>query len=253
MLKKRLIFTLLVDGEDFVLSRNFTLQKVGNIEWLLKNFNFLKISSFIDELIILNVRNKKKNFKKFCSIIQEVTREIFIPIAAGGGIENVDDVKNILRNGADKIVINTLLIENHKELQKISKVIGRQSIIGSIDTKLINGKFLVYNNSTKTYDNSLTNVLNSIPEDTIGELYINSIDRDGTGNGYMLEIINKFQSKIKIPTIMAGGAGNWNHLLEGLKYKKINAVATANLLNFIGDGFQTAREHLVKQFDLPKW
>ena len=123
MLKKRLIFTLLVDGEDFVLSRNFTLQKVGNIEWLLKNFNFLKISSFIDELIILNVRNKKKNFKKFCSIIQDVTREIFIPIAAGGGIENVDDVKNILRNGADKIVINTLLIENHKELQKISKVI----------------------------------------------------------------------------------------------------------------------------------
>ena len=62
MLKKRLIFTLLVDGEDFVLSRNFTLQKVGNIEWLLKNFNFLKISSFIDELIILNVRNKKKKF-----------------------------------------------------------------------------------------------------------------------------------------------------------------------------------------------
>lgn len=253
MLKKRLIFTLLVDGEDFVLSRNFNLQKVGNIEWLFNNFNFLKISLFIDELIILNVRNKKKNFINFCSMVKDITKEIFIPISAGGGIESLEDVKNILRCGADKIVINNILLNNHIELERISKIIGRQSIVGSIDIRIIDGRYQVYNNASNSYDKTLKEVLNLIPMNMIGELYINSIDRDGTGNGYMLDIIKRFQSKIDLPIIIAGGAGNWKHLLEGLEYKKINAVATANILNFIGDGFEMARNEIQKRFDLPKW
>ena len=252
MLKKRLIFTLLLDGENFVLSRNFNLQKVGNIDWLLNNYNFSNISGFIDELIVLNIRNKKKNFNKFCEILKKITKEIFIPIAAGGGINFVDDVKKILRSGADKIVVNSTLLEDHESLKKIYKYIGKQSIIGSLDIKLVDNNFFVYNNSRKIDYKLLKQITNSKALNYIGEIYLNSIDKDGTGQGYNFEMLKHFKSN-KIPIIIAGGAGNWRHLLAGLENKKINAVATANLLNFIGNGFENARTELIQRFDLPKW
>ena len=95
--------------------------------------------------------------------------------------------------------------------------------------------------------------MKKITSKDIGELYITSIDKDGTGQGYSIDIIDKFKSKIKSPIIISGGAGNWKHLLEGLKHKDINAVSTANLLNFIGSGFKNARIELLKTLDLPKW
>ncbi len=253
MLKKRLIFTLLIDGDQFVLSRNFNLQKVGNIDWLFNNYNFSNISSYIDELIILNVRNKKKNFENFCSLIKKITKEVFIPIGAGGGIEKVEDVKKLLRSGADKVVINSLLLENRNELRKIAKVVGKQSIIGSLDVIKNNHNFYVYDNNKCEAVIELGFLLKKIPSKDIGELYITSIDKDGTGQGYLLNIIDKSKSKIKSPIIISGGAGNWKHLLEGLKHKDINAVSTANLLNFIGSGFKNARIELLKTLDLPKW
>lgn len=253
MLKKRLIFTLLLDGNQFVLSRNFTLQKVGDIDWLFNNYNFLKISFSIDELIILNIRNKKKNFNNFCSLVKKITEKIFIPIGVGGGVEKEEDVKKILRSGADKIIINNLIINNKKMLNKISKQIGRQSIIGSIDIIKNNNKLYVYDNNKNKIYKEFNQFLREIPYDQLGELYITSIDRDGTGQGYLLEILDKFKNNFKSPIIISGGAGNWKHLLEGLQHKNINAVSTANLLNFIGDGFKNARKELQKRFELPKW
>ncbi len=253
MLKKRLIFTLLVDGDQFVLSRNFNLQKVGNIKWLFENYNFSNISSFIDELIILNVRNKKKNFENFCSLLKKITKEVFIPIGAGGGIEDINDVKSLLRSGADKIVVNSLILNDTKKLKKISKVIGRQSIVGSIDVIENNNKFYIYDNNNHKPTLEFEMFMKNIPHESLGELYITSIDKDGTGQGYKTKIINEFKSKKKIPLIISGGAGNWKHLLEGLKHKDVNAVSTANLLNFVGEGFKTARDEISKHFDLPRW
>ena len=147
MLKKRLIFTLLVDGDNFVLSRNFNLQKVGDINWLLVNYNFSNVSSYIDELIVLNIRNKKRNFNNFCKILQKITKKIFIPIAAGGGITSVNDVRKLLRSGADKIVLNSMILDENQELIKIYKYIGKQSIIGSLDVKLLDKTYFIYNNN----------------------------------------------------------------------------------------------------------
>jgi len=145
VLKKRLIFTLLIDEDQFVLSRNFNLQKVGNIDWLFNNYNFSNISSYIDELIILNVRNKKKNFENFCSLIKKITKEVFIPIGAGGGIEKVEDVKKLLRSGADKVVLNSLLLENRNELnsKKQNEVKFLDHIKTIIDTNSTNAEAIM--------------------------------------------------------------------------------------------------------------
>tara|TARA_Y100000591_G_C21573850_1_gene564793 strand:- start:29 stop:643 length:615 start_codon:yes stop_codon:yes gene_type:complete len=204
-------------------------------------------------LIILNIRNKKKNFENFTSLVKKITKEIFIPIGVGGGVENFNDVKKLLRCGADKIVVNNLLLNNRKELKKIAKIIGRQSIIASIDVIKRKNSFYIYDNDKSKVTKKLKDFLKDIPHEDIGEIYITSIDRDGTGQGYQFEIIDKFKSNFKGPIIISGGAGNWKHLLEGLTHKNINAVSTANLLNFIGDGFKNSRIELLKKIDLPKW
>ena len=109
MLKKRLIFTLLYSDGNFMLSRNFKLQKVGNLNWLNENYNFSKISFFIDELIILDVSRNNRDLDIFCSHIKTLTKNCFVPISAGGGINNLIKAKTLLKSGADKIVINSLL------------------------------------------------------------------------------------------------------------------------------------------------
>ena len=253
MIKKRIIFTLLVHNNNFVLSRNFSLQTVGDLDWLINNYDFSNIASYIDELVILNIRNKKKNFDNFCKLLKKLTKKMFIPIAAGGGITDIYDVNKILRSGADKIVCNSILNQEKSNLKKISKIIGKQSIIGSIDIKKINNEFYVFDNNLLNSKIKFKDYLINLDNELIGELYLNSVDKDGTGQGYMIEIVNRYKKYYNVPIIIAGGVGNWKHLLDGLKNKNINAAATANLLNFIGDGFKNARSELLKKFDLPQW
>jgi cyclase len=254
MIKKRIIFTLLYSEGYFYLTRNFSLQKVGDLNWLVKNYDFFKISSFIDELVILNIRKKKENFYNFCEVIKSLSKNIFIPIAAGGGIENIDHANSILRSGADKLVCNTLLRENPHELEKIKNLIGQQSIVGSIDVVLQDNKFKIFDSEyLENKKETLDVFFRNNPDQLVGEFYINSVDKDGTGQGYSKELMVEISKYTNNPIIIAGGAGNWKHLLEGLQSKKINAVATANLLNFIGNGLENARKEILKEFDLPVW
>src|SRR5687768_4666363 len=111
MLKKRMIFTLLYDNGSFMLSRNFRLQKVGDLRWLQKNYNFSSIAFSIDELIVLDVTRGERNNAIFCDHLKKLTEGCFIPIAAGGGIRSVEYAKMLLRSGADKVVINTPLFD----------------------------------------------------------------------------------------------------------------------------------------------
>ena len=112
MLRKRIIFTLVYENGFFNQSRNFRLQKVGNISWLEKNYKFKDIAFSLDELIVLNASKDKKNIQEFGKILSELVNDVFIPIAAGGGIRTVEDAKFLFENGADKLVINTILYEN---------------------------------------------------------------------------------------------------------------------------------------------
>jgi len=132
MLKKRLIFTLLYQDENFYLSRNFKLQKVGNLQWLKKNYNFSLIAKSIDELIILNVSRNKNDIKKFTDTIKKVIENCFIPVSVGGKITHLDVAKKYIDAGADKLVVNSNLFDLSL-IDKIAKTYGEQSLIGSLD------------------------------------------------------------------------------------------------------------------------
>ena len=256
MLRKRIIFTLLYNDGNFSLSRNFRLQNVGDIEWLLKNYDFKKVSNSIDELIILDVSRVKTPKKTFLKAIERISSGIFVPISGGGGIANTEDVSLLLNSGCDKVVINSLIFELPEMLKEISVKFGEQSIIASLDLKKNrSGHFEIWANAGARLVKENAKIwFESISTLPVGEIYVNSIDQDGTGQGFDLDILNLLPSNAGKPIILAGGAGNARHLKDGLINPKVDAVATANLLNFIGDGLYRARlELMLNGISLPQW
>lgn len=246
MLRKRLIFTLIYCQQYFMQSRNFRLQKIGNLQWLEKNFQLQKIAFSLDELIILNAAKDEKDILTFAKIISCVSENIFIPIAAGGGIRSLKDAEYLFLNGADKLVINSAIYHHPSLIQELVNKYGSQSIIASIDYKKCNGQHIVYiADGTSKVNMPLIDYILHSQSLGVGEVYLNSIDQDGTGFGYDIETIHHIKNNINIPLIIAGGAGNAQHLLEGLKIKEVNGVATANLFNFIADSLPNARKEIL--------
>ena len=138
----------------------------------------------------------------------------------------------------------------------IVKKYGAQSVVVSLDFKKVNDEYKIYTkNGTHELKNSLKNIFNNVIKDLFfGELYVNSINQDGTGNGYDMKLLDLIPDYIKVPIILSGGAGNYKHLQNGLSNKNVNAVATANLFNFIGDGLINARKNLLlNKCNLVNW
>ena len=118
MIKKRIIFTLLLSEKNFILSRNFVHQKVGDINWLKKNYNFKSTSNFIDELVIINV-DEKRNHEVFFDVSKKIAKDCFVPITYGGGINNFNIASEMFKNGADKIIINSSTFKNPELLNPL--------------------------------------------------------------------------------------------------------------------------------------
>ena len=246
MLRKRIIFTLLYSDGYFMQSRNFRLQKVGNIDWLERNYKFKEISCSLDEIIVLDTTKKNKDIRKFASTIEKIVEGSFIPVAAGGGVNSLEDAELLFNSGADKIVVNTALIENPSFVRDLVIHYGSQSTVASIDYRVINDNIEFYiKDGTSKVDLTFEEYLRYLSELGIGEVYLNSIDRDGTGFGYDFHLVSIVRKNLQVPIIIAGGAGNENHLLEAIKNESVSAAATANLFNFIGDGLPNARIHIV--------
>ena len=251
MLRKRIVFTLIYDDGFFCQSRNFRLQRVGDIKWLENNYKFQKIAFSIDELIIVNATRGKKNLSKFTKILDRLVDNVYIPISAGGGVSSLEDAKLLFNHGADKLIINTALFKNTNLISNIVKYYGKQSIIASIDYK-DNEVFI--SDGRKKAGPYLEQYVKQIELLGVGEIYLNSIEKDGTGFGYDLNTIELIADKINTPLIVAGGAGNQQHLLKGIKTKGVSAIATANLFNFIGESLPKARQHLIQNgANLVEW
>lgn len=255
MLRKRIIFALIYANGYFNQSRNFRLQKVGNIDWLEKNYKFKEISYSLDELIVINATREKKEIVSFAKELKKIINNVFIPITAGGGINCIDDAKLLFNSGADKLILNSSLYLKPELVKELIQQYGSQSLVASIDYRKIKSKITVLiNDGTKKIDMGIDKYLKYVEDLDVGEIYLNSIDRDGTGFGYDFDLIDKLSGQLKKPLIIAGGAGNAEHLIEGLKRPKVDAVATANLFNFIGDGLVNAREEIInKNLNIANW
>jgi len=238
-----------------MLSRNFRLQKVGDLQWLKINYNFSQIAFSIDELIVLDVSRGSRNEEKFRSHLRSLTEECFVPIAAGGGIRTLEQARALLHSGADKVVVNSLVDKASDVISEIVTEFGGQCVIASVDAKKIDDQFVVFTeNGSKPQATPLDQWLSNLIDISVGELYLNSIDKDGTGQGYQKELLEYLPEVMPIPVILAGGAGHYHHLAEGLTDDRVDAVATAHLFNFVADNLEKSRKSLLKNgFNLATW
>jgi cyclase len=249
MLKKRIIFTLYFNEGNFYLSRNFRLQRVGDVKWLIDKFHFNKIGDFVDEIIFLNVGNEVKDSDialKFKPTIDVLMKSIFVPLTIGGGIRTIEQANAYFKIGADKILLNTAILSDQDFVISCIERFGAQAIVAAVDYfDSEGGYFSRIENGTKK-GLALIDHLEIIRKIGPGELMLNSIDRDGTGAGLDQKSTILFP-RITNPIILAGGAGKPEHFGWAMKSANISAVATGNLFNFMGSGFQRVHSYLVSQ------
>lgn len=252
-MKKRLIFTLLYEEGHFVLSRNFRTQKIGNIDWLESHYNFARVARYVDELVLINVSPNRAFDEHFRETLSQLLDGVFAPVTAGGGIHSPEDAEKLFAHGADKILLNRAIHEEPGLVSDLANIYGQQAIVGSLDIRTDEGNHVLMTNKARTFG-SVENLEGLLSEGHIGELYVNSINRDGTGQGMDPTILDFFSQSLTVPIILAGGAGKPVHLAEAIAAPRVSAVATANLLNFVGDGLQKARDEIkMAGIELAHW
>lgn len=248
MRRPRLVFTLLYNDGAYMLSRNFRLQAVGGLDWLRDFYDFDSMLCAIDELVVLDVSRAERDMAKFCHHVEELTSRCFMPVAAGGGIRDVGSAEMLLRAGVDKIVVNSLLESDPSRVCEIVQRFGSQAVVGSIDFAWREGAVRCFvDNGARDTGRTLDDAIQRAIETGVGELYLTSMERDGTGQGYDRMAIGGHCRAASVPVILSGGVGKPDHLLEGLLQLGADAVSTANLFNFMGEGLADARTELVDQ------
>jgi len=257
MPKKRLIFTLLYDSstQSFVLSRNFRLQRVGNLNWLLNNYQFNLISRHIDELIVLDVSRSNPDFSSYVDALRTLSTSCFIPLTAGGWIRSLDQIRVCLDNGADKIAINSPLYSDMPFVLAASNFLGAQSLLASVDFSWaeLHQPVLLSNQASTVVDSEFGALILSL-HDIVGEILLNSVTQDGTAQGLDLHILSFLPLGNRLPFILSGGAGTADHIVEAFACSDVEAVSTAHLFNFIGDGLLRVRTNIEQSgIDLPKF
>ena len=253
MIKSRLCFVLLYFDKSFCVSRNFKLQKVGDIDWLMKKYDFEKILKVIDELIILNINKSEKDENQynayFFDCLDKLLKKAFLPVSIGGSLKDFDNIKKLFNSGADKVVLNRSFYHNKELIKKIVDTYGSQSLVASLDytgSGLEKSQVMVDNGKNKS-QLSIKECIKIFNELSAGELMINSIDRDGLGYGYDFDTLEEISKVCKMPIIAAGGADNDKELLKGISANFINAVSTSHLFNFMGSGLEETRDLMIKK------
>lgn len=253
MKKKRLIPILLLKNGFLVQSRNFlTHQNLGSAVPAVK-----RLSEWAsDELIYLDIsRNDHydlnrddlsfKNSNSFLDIISQISENTFMPITIGGKIRNLNDIDLRLSKCADKVSINSEAVKNNSLIYNAAKEFGSQCIVASVDVKKINNKYEVFiDHGRLSTGLEIKNWIQILQDLGAGEILLNSIDRDGSGEGYDLNLINEVKKVIKVPLIICGGVGEYDHFKDGLNFDFVDAISAANIFHYRDQSVYLAKKML---------
>jgi len=230
--RPRIIPVLLIDDKDLIKTVNFKDRTyLGDPVNAVKIFNRKKI----DELSILDIGVTKNGQEPDFEILKDIASEAFMPLSYGGGITRVDQVRELLTIGYEKAVINTSLIRNPDIVKKSIELFGSQSIVASIDAKLIKGKYMcVINDGNEIIRMSPLTLAKQVEAMGVGEIFINSIDCDGMMQGYDLKLVKNISKSVKIPVTACGGAGNIMDLKKIIREGGAHAAAGGSMFVYYG-------------------
>lgn len=233
MLQHRVIPILLLDGEGLVKTVKFKKPKyVGDPINAIKIFN----DKMVDELVFLDIRASKKGYSPNLQMLRNIAAECFMPLGYGGGITSAKEVTEILNIGFEKVVLNTIALEDPGFVKQAALSAGSQSVVVSIDlVKNLFGKYKIYRHSDgKKLSKDWREHLLEVVEMGAGEILLNSVDQDGVMQGYDLDLLKEAADLVKIPLVAAGGAGNVSHFRDVIEQTKVSALAAGSLFVFHG-------------------
>ena len=197
-------------------------------------FSKFYYSNGADELLYMDAVASLYGRNSLCDVIENTVKEIFIPLTVGGGLRSIDDISTVLLCGADKVAINTEAINRPEFISEAVKKFGSSTIMIEIQTKKqLNGDYVAFTDNGRN-NSGLDAVEWAIQVENFGagEILITSIDNDGTGKGFDIDIIKQISESVSIPVIAGGGAGNVNHVIELVGKTEINGVGLASLLHY---------------------
>jgi len=186
-----------------------------------------------DELVILDISASLQRRRPFFEIVRAVAREVAIPLTVGGGMRTVDDITELLHAGADKVTLNSVLVDDPGLLSRAAQRVGSQALVASIDATGTNGRRNVRikraTQETRLYAVEWGRQLVSYGA---GELLVTSIDRDGMKSGYDCDLLRALHESVRVPIVASGGAGTKEHILDALEIGKADAVLAASIFHF---------------------
>lgn len=187
-----------------------------------------------DELMFMDVVASLYGRNSLHDIISETARSIYIPITVGGGLRSISDIKEVLRVGADKVCLNTAAINNPQLIKDASRKFGSSTIVVAIEAiKESNGKYLAYTDNGREYTGiDVFEWAQRVAELGAGEIVITSVDNEGTGKGFDIELVTKISNSIGIPVIAHGGAGNKSHVVDVLKNGNLSSAMISSLFHY---------------------
>jgi cyclase len=233
MIKPRVIPALLLKGQGLVKTVKFKEPKyLGDPINIVRIFN----DKEVDELVLLDITATPEKRGPQFDLLKNIASEAFIPLAYGGGIRSMDDVKKLLSIGIEKLIMNTSAVETPSLVREVADHAGSQAAVVSMDVKKgLLGKYevLAHCGQKKT---GLDPVKHAVEMERmgVGEILINSIDRDGTMQGYDLELVRKVADAVSVPVVACGGAGNLSHVSEVIKQGHASAAAAGSIFVFQG-------------------
>tara|TARA_X000001036_G_scaffold218892_1_gene204858 strand:+ start:2791 stop:3549 length:759 start_codon:yes stop_codon:yes gene_type:complete len=202
-----------------------------------------------DEICFLDITASNENRNPIIDVISKTAEKCFVPLTVGGGIRTIDNIRELLLAGADKVSINTAAVKDINFVSEASRKFGTQCMVVAVDAKKTSkDKWEIFTHGgRKNTGIDAINFSKQAEENGAGEILLTSMDKDGTKTGYDLELLQQVTSKVRIPVIASGGVGNLDHLCDGIKKGHASAVLAASIFHYGEYTIKQAKEYLSSQ------
>ncbi len=245
MLTKRIIPCLDVDAGRVVKGTKFiNIRDAGDPVEVAKRYD----AEGADEIVFLDITASYQKRNIMLEVVKKTAEQVFMPLTVGGGIRNIDDIRILLKSGADKVSMNTAAVENPKLVKEASDRFGSQCIVVAIDAKRKDPGWQVYTHGGRTpIDLDAIEWAKTVERLGAGEILLTSMDCDGTKDGYDLALTRAISESVNIPVIASGGAGKLEHFYEAFATGKADAALAASLFHFKELTIKQVKKYLKKK------
>ena len=189
----------------------------------------------VDEIAVLDIDASREGREPNYELISEMAGEAFMPMAYGGGVRTLDQVRRLIRSGVEKVIVNTVATESTDLLTDAAAVFGSQAVVGAVDVKrtFLGGYKVVARSATVDVKVSLEDHVRRLADAGAGEILLTSVDRDGMMNGYDLDLVKRVAQCVSVPLVACGGAGTIEHLSQAIR-EGASAVCAGSMFVFHG-------------------